>query len=537
MFTVTIDMGSYSIKVLESKVDKKRPKHVNQIEIPLKLSEKKVDLSEEDDLIKVLPYFDAQIEALKIYLSKIPDNAKIVFQSPIEMTSTRFTEVPVKQKKKAEQMVPFQLEENIPFQIQDVHLASNLKKSPSGFDSVSSYVPNIIFEKYWKALKEQDALPTYLTTELSTWTQYVQNTEELASETTTCILDIGHRKTVAYFIQNGKVLAYNLCFIGGANINEMIMTHYDVDEEKAIEFKHNNSFFLLKEQYHEVDERQREFATKMDEAMQPLIREYKRWELSFRVNHGLTVNKVYLTGGSSHIKNIENYLTGAFGVKVSFLDDFTRNFSAVGSKRANFLSFGNANALSYFYPFRQMCHNFLTGIFAPLRSEEIPIYSLSFISLRTVTLTLFICGALFLEGFFLKKRDKEITKSIKSTLSRPNLGIPSRDIKVNIKKKPKVILSKIQRKLKTLNKEIKEISKNQRSKGLKGLFMLTEKVQSECYLSDYKDLSTGEVVAKFASCEAEELDNLETSIKGAGFKKLEIKANKNSGKLDMSFKL
>ena len=82
---------------------------------------------------------EAQIRLVEeVIENNARSDSRIVFQADNELITTRFLTLPTKSKKQAERMLPFQLEEDIPYPLADMHYASNLQlittTSPVGVD-------------------------------------------------------------------------------------------------------------------------------------------------------------------------------------------------------------------------------------------------------------------------------------------------------------------------------------------------------------------------------------------------------------------
>jgi Tfp pilus assembly PilM family ATPase len=541
MILVTVDFGTYSLKIVESKLNKKNiPIHLNHYEIPVSQEARPPlpgEEKDEDQILKELPLLKEQLESLRPYFEKLPENTKTVFQIPIDICSSRFIEVPIKQKKKAQLMVPFKLEEDIPFSLADINLCTNITKTDEGFyRSVASFVQTQTFESYYKKLKNFNTLPTFLTSEASCWSLLAERNSQVAESEVYCILNIGHTKTIAYYFQKGTLVSYNISYSAGKSVDEMIKAEYGVDSKKAREFKHKNAFFLLESQYADVDTKQREFGEKMANSIEPLVQDFKRWELSFRLNYGENISKVFITGGSARIKNIENFLAHHLKRPVEFLDDVSVNFQSMNIKRDKRLGLANANALSYFFSAKNIAHNFLTGIWANKRSGDFPIHSVSFLAVRLMILTIMISSVLIIKGYFLGQNEKKSARNVQGIMSRPSLGLTQRE-KISLKKFPKRLLQKIDKKRKIQEKEYTELSSNLDSKSMQGLFLLSEKIKSPCQLTSYNDDSKGSVSVVFQKCSPTEILNLENSLKTLNVKIKSLNAKTGQGSLEMSFKL
>jgi Tfp pilus assembly PilM family ATPase len=135
---------------------------------------------------------------------------------------------------------------------------------------------------------------------------------------------MGHRTTRAYLFYNSRLLATHVSYVGGQEVNEMIAQSYKIDIDEAIVYKHQNAFLLTSNQYDEVEPAQKEFAASMDRVFSPLLNDFTRWKVGFKVNFNLSIGNVYLCGGTSNIKNISNYLSEKLEAKVALLETFDK---------------------------------------------------------------------------------------------------------------------------------------------------------------------------------------------------------------------
>ena len=143
-----------------------------------------------------------------------------------------------------------------------------------------------------------------LTSEISTMQSYI---DHIRMNDTCCILDLGHKTTKAYFVQDRQIVSNHTSFVAGSAINEVIAKTYQISAEDAIIYKHENAFLLTDEQLDEVSNEQREFALLMKQVFSPLILDIKRWEIGHRVKFGTSIYKIYILGGTSQINSLENF--------------------------------------------------------------------------------------------------------------------------------------------------------------------------------------------------------------------------------------
>ncbi len=153
MLIYSIDFGSYGIKILEGRVEKKHFKYIKHYYLSissqaLPLTEAEVKKEPEESKGKKNTQeqeiqsgfnehlLDFQLNVLKDFMKDKPEETLFIFQTPVELLSNRFKIIPVKSQKKARQIIPFQLEEDIPYSIAEIHLNSQLDKVESGHRAI-----------------------------------------------------------------------------------------------------------------------------------------------------------------------------------------------------------------------------------------------------------------------------------------------------------------------------------------------------------------------------------------------------------------
>src|SRR5690606_21935961 len=214
-----------------------------------------------------------------------------IFQAENEMITSRFLQLPVKNKKKAEMMLPFQLEEDLPYALSETHYSYRLDNQKSHFSAMVDLAKQSSFDQYFALLQKNAVVPSLLTTETSAVENYFfQNPEEGCF----CVIDIGHKTSKAYFFYNSKLITSNLSYFGGHHINEMIAQTYNIDPDEALIYKHQNAFLLTLNQYGEVNDSQRDFANAMDRVFSTLNTDFNRWKIGIKVNFDVKLEKIYI---------------------------------------------------------------------------------------------------------------------------------------------------------------------------------------------------------------------------------------------------
>lgn len=499
MHVLAIDVGSYSVKYLSSFVDRRKINHVDMSEILVRdYMTDHPDLAEEE-------VFSAIIQ--EIIDNVVRPDTKIIYQIDNQIMTTRFLTLPVKSKKKADLMLPFQLEEDIPYALSEIHYAYRLEGQKTQHTAMVELVRNTVFEPYYNNLRDKDILPNILTTEASAVENYF-NQNPMAGPF--CVLDIGHKTTKAYFFYNSRLLMTFVSYFGGHHINEMIAETYKIELDEAVIYKHQNAFLLTSSQYQEVEPAQSEFASAMDHVFSSLVTDFNRWKVGFKVNFGLAVQHVFICGGTSNIKNISNYLTEKWDVKVTLLESFDKvEAEKVDLNPKNKSKYAIANMMAVGFRRKNRFINLLTGRFAQAGGAEVPLHSFAFIGIRVAAASLVLAISLLAERYFIEKDIASINTRMSSVLRNSELQLPGR-LRRQAATMPKPVFDALTRKQRDVKQEISTLQSAVQIEALSPLVTVSQIAASarEATLVEFKSTATGEITAVFSADQLEVLTNL-----------------------------
>jgi len=519
---LALDVGTYSIKSMLIKYEKKQLFLLDASEFVLDELRDEID-PEGDDL-------SVQKSLIKNIIPSEFDG-KIIWQLPNKYITSRHLLLPVSQKKKIDSMIPFQLDENLPFYSANAHYFSQQIKKGTQTSVLINVTKKSQLAEYFNLYDEEELLPTILSSELSTINSYSQH-KNIAGPM--AILDIGHRTAKCYIVFEGEVISHHYSFTAGASIDEVISKTYQIPMNEAVIYKHQNCFFLTEAQYNEVSEDQREFALLMKKTMMPLVLDLKRWLLGFRVKHGISIDTVLLAGGSSNIHNVGNFFSQHTGVKVDYL--------SLGESLIDSRELLSANEGSYFLSglmgigltSKMKPGNFLHGEFSTGSSLTLPLHSASFILNRAAIILLFLGLILGVDTALQNEREKSVEKKIKKVLATNQLGL-ARGLIKQVKRNQLDKIDKIMlKKENMIVQEVKTLQASQDTNALSPLFTLFDFVTKNPSIELKEFNSDGELSSGvFSAGDQKNLQNLEKSLKIATLKNLKLKAKGNN--LNFSF--
>lgn len=522
MNILAIDIGSYSVKFIEV-----RPERKNYV-----LVEKQEIILEE-----VKPHYpnitslsDLQKEIITNYIQKKPSDIRIIFQMPNEMLTTRYLEIPGTSKRKTEQIIPFQLEENLPYSLNNAHFSSRISKNSNSFSVLSNITQFNVFKDFFGYFENKEAQPGVVTSEVSIMQAYV---DHIRMNDTCCIIDLGHKTTKVYFVHGRQIVSNHTSYVAGSAINEVIAKTYQISQENAIIYKHENAFMLNDEQLEEVSPEQKGFALLMKQVFNPLILDLRRWEIGHRVKFGSSIEKFYIFGGTSSINNLDNFIHYHTGIPVSTLPPLLDLKNDYTAHDRNFY-LAKMMAISQKAP--SSIINFLTGKFQTASNAFISVHSAVFIWVRTTFIALLLILGLVGERFiFLQKQNADADKKIKALLNRGNLAISAPDRKA-YDKNPNRVLNLLKRKNKIVKDEVSSILSSQSVNALRPLAILSKTINNNPKVNLEKFSSDGfEIKAIFSSEDPAELSNMEKVLRGSGLPGLVVNYKPGQANLEIQF--
>ena len=522
MNILAIDVGAYSVKFIEVRPERKNFILVEKQEIIL--DEVRPHYPNLSNLLEL------QKEVINNYVQKKPADTKIIFQIPNEMLTTRYLEVPGTSKRKVELVIPFQLEENLPYSLSNAHFSSKLIKKSESFSVLSNITQQSVFKEFFSYFENKESQPSILTSEVSIIQAYV---EHLKMNESCCIIDIGHKTSKFYFIQDRQVVSNHTSYVAGHAINEVIAKTYQISQEDAIIYKHENAFMLNDEQLKAVSQEQKNFALLMKQIFNPFILDLKRWEIGHRIKHGQSIDKIYLLGGSSQINNIDTFIHFHLGISVGILPPLT---DLKNDYTANDKNFYLAKMMAISQRSPSSIINFLTGKFQTASNSFISIHSAIFIWVRTTFIALILILSLTGERYlFLNKTTKDTDSKIKGLIKRSNLGISATERK-GVDKNPSRFLSIIKKKNKIIQDEVSSILSSQSVNALRSLSILSKIINNNPSISLIFFSSDGfNARAEFTSEDVTQLESLQNVLKGAGLSKLKTNIEQGSKNLTLEF--
>lgn len=306
MKLIAIDVGHYSIKVVECDITFRSVQLLNYLDIPLPKTEK---LPTNEEILKVLATVPE-----KVNLS----NVKIAINLPSNISTTRFLMLPFTDRRKISQALPFELEDQIPFDIDDVTIEHQIVSKEGNQSKVltciiqKAAIENILVE--WKKSGIDPDLVTLGSISMKNITPL--RFEEYAGIYS--ILNLGHAQTNISIIKEGVILFARTIPVGGSIISKELSSVYKVDFEEAERAKIEQGFVLAGSDL-KVTQEQEKFSDSIKNGLAPLLKEIQQTFLYFKTEEKQNIDQILITGGTSQLRNLNSYFQEELRIPVQHL--------------------------------------------------------------------------------------------------------------------------------------------------------------------------------------------------------------------------
>jgi hypothetical protein len=286
-----------------------------------------------------------------------------------------------------------------------------------------------------------------------------------------------------------------------------------------------------------VNDEQKEFANLMKETMGPLIQDIKRWTLGFRVKYGLPIENVYITGGTSQINNIDNFLTQTTGKITKHLGQIEKIDDDSQTIGANANQFYLSKIMAATQAFKERPHNFLFGNYSRAHGHSIPAHSAAFILARTSLLSIAFSVLLLAEIFLISADNKKVAKAVKRSVKSPELALTRAQQRYYPKKADK-LLKALKKKKNVITQEVKTIQSASEVNAIAPLAMINKLVGKKKDVEMIYFRGDGEMNhARFLVKDAAQLKTLEKSLLALGLDNARASASPPKKTIDFHFEV
>ncbi|MCY4643604.1 MAG: type II secretion system protein GspL [Bacteriovoracales bacterium] len=534
-----VELGSYSIKFLRGIVKRKTVEYLDSKEkilraAILKTFDKDSTPSNGLELIEPHRLETVQFKVIEEYLQEYGSVEKIIINLPSNYSTLRLVSLPVKNRKKIERMVPFQLDDELPYPLPEAHLAIYPIIVQRGSYTIASSTHIEKFDRFFEHAQHLTCSPAAIVANESIYQKFVL---ENNLDDPIAIVDFGHRDSVCYLFYNSRLVGVETSFVGGRVVDDVISETYKIDVDEAIAFKHKDAFFLTMDQMDNVDEDQKNFSLLMKKIFSVFIDNFKRWDVSYQLKTRKSVKKMLITGGISNIKNMPLFLSQELGIQVSHFPYLERTeLDNLGLSTVDLRSLVNCYGLSYHVTSKGGLSNFRNGTYAASGEREMHLDSVSFIGVRLLVACLIPLLVLIFENIYLSRIDKNMTKKISKILRDPSLKTTPAKRRKMIRD-PENLFKFIEKKNKNLKKRVELVEEISGVNGVSSLAELSRIVKNSLDVELIKfENGNKNVSAVFKSEDQKILKSLENVLRSRNFDNMKVILKEENKELELTYR-
>ena len=244
---------------------------------------------------------------------------------PRQLTSVLIHSLPIAQMKLIDEILPGELEDLLPFEIDDIFYDYQIiGTNEDELELLIAYAVREDFEEFMGQCLAAQVDPKVLTLG-GLYTESIIPQSPHNDLSHQVLLDIGAQGAEWTFYLAGKIKYLQRCDVGGQKITQELAEVFKVDDEMAEIGKLSEAKWLSTEALNLIEEgNQKQLAQRIneaiEEALQPLKAELIRSLAFAEMNQKIPIEKIYLTGGTSKLAGINNYLEQVLNMPVHYLD-------------------------------------------------------------------------------------------------------------------------------------------------------------------------------------------------------------------------
>lgn len=327
-----IDIGTYSVKVAELQRSFKNFAFTG-------FYERRVQYND------VLTPEESQSAALQALLEDHAltwDTAYAAF--PGNAVASRALVLPFSKSSRIEQALPFEIEEHMPFDLEDVIYDYHVLESGKEFSRLLAfYTQKRHVAQVLSLVNSAGVEPRRLCVAGMELVNLIAM-GSVPPDAPFAIIDVGHRQTVVSICEQGKFAFSRTLSLGGEDMTQAIAQAVGVSVDEAEQLKIEMGQVVVHGEYPPEDTIPYKVMRAIDSVMGHLLRELKQTFFSYRQQSENVVQGMYLCGGTSRLGSIDDYLSVHLQQNVTRID--CHDFSFTRVERAEASSESAATALA-----------------------------------------------------------------------------------------------------------------------------------------------------------------------------------------------
>ncbi len=279
----------------------------------------------------------AEIEVLPtwaIALKNLIERTGLVFEEAVcgmagHWASTRIISLPFSSRSKINQVLAFEIEDLVPFDMADMVCADQiLSMKKSGSTVLASMARKEDIARLLRFFNAAGVDPKVLTLNCSALSVAALNLPE-TGEGTYAVIDIGASSTDVVIVDNGQIALMRSITEGGRAVTSELARDLEVDFDDAEKLKTQVGKVFASDAASPEDERVARLSQSLVQAHQSLFGRLRQ-TIHAAIQEGqYRIEKIYLLGGGTQLPGFDNFITDALGIS-------TKPFPMIDAKYLNF---------------------------------------------------------------------------------------------------------------------------------------------------------------------------------------------------------
>lgn len=232
---------------------------------------------------------------------------RIVANVPFSLYSSRFMSFPFRDKRKIQNAVKFAVEDEIPFDLDHCVLTSHIYPSKGKETHVlTGFAPLEALENFLSSIESiQLPIDCLMMEDSALSSMFLRMKGERPKNV--AVLNLGHRKSSVFFFRDGHPVLHRTTMVGGFHVTAAIAKQYGISMAEAELAKIDRAFLAVPGMQMTSD--QEVFSETIRQALEPVFMDFQQSLMAFTSRYNETLDLVYLSGGTSLLPGLPEYVT------------------------------------------------------------------------------------------------------------------------------------------------------------------------------------------------------------------------------------
>lgn len=246
---------------------------------------------------------------------------RIITAMPGQFISSRILPFNFSDPRKIEASIGIELEDHVPFNMDDMIVDHQILGPLRDKTMVLAVMTRKAFLKNFLDLLGRIDIDPKLVDIDSLAFYNLSSHLDLVAEGSYALVDVGHEKTSVCIIRDGVLRMFRSINLGGRYITEFLSRDLECSFMEAQRTKHSISAVVTRDhRCMDLAESERAIAERITVSTNAIVKELGRTIYAYKSYEKAPLGQIYLTGGTSKIRNFEHLLSEQLEIQVAKLD-------------------------------------------------------------------------------------------------------------------------------------------------------------------------------------------------------------------------